>query len=561
MNGSRYTWPPVDKTLRGRWWTVVVPVLVVALIAVVALLELRARPYPFDDAFISFRYADNLARGRGLVYNPGERVEGYTNFLWTVLVAAGMALGGAPLTLAGLLGGASFIATIVLSALAVRRIVSRPRDLIGLCCLVWLVLPADYAPFARCGLETVFVAALIVAMGLVAHGGQEGVGVIRRRGLLAGSLYSLLPTALVLTRLDGAVFVVTSAAVTAVEIFLRDRPTHGARSALRGTALLILEHYALFAAVMVAWTVWKVAYYGDLLPNTYYAKAGDQWNWEAGLEYLDGFVRSYPHVLVLLTLSLIGAGAAPSVASRRFALWAVAALGVFAVYIVKVGGDFMHYRFAFEAYPLLVSAAGVGLVTLAQRTFVPALAVGVLVTVTAQGAPVMATRFSMQDLGTMRKFVEDGRRSGPRLKKALPANTIISTSLAGTIAYYSDLTTIDELGLNDRYVARLPGTLLARGHVKHAPDEYLVSRGVNLKLTHPWDVRCTRAKRKETKHLRPTSVPIVWLKIDKKACVRMDYIVQTPELTKWFCEHPNHFVTEDLECLPRASAKPREVIH
>ena len=40
-----------------------------------------------DDAYISFRYAENLALGRGLVWNEGERVEGYTNFLWTVILA------------------------------------------------------------------------------------------------------------------------------------------------------------------------------------------------------------------------------------------------------------------------------------------------------------------------------------------------------------------------------------------------------------------------------------------------------------------------------------------
>ena len=43
-----------------------------------------------DDAYITFRYARNFAEGRGLVYNPGERIEGYTNFAWTVMVAAGM---------------------------------------------------------------------------------------------------------------------------------------------------------------------------------------------------------------------------------------------------------------------------------------------------------------------------------------------------------------------------------------------------------------------------------------------------------------------------------------
>src|SRR5207247_899918 len=41
-----------------------------------------------DDAFISFRYAQHLVDGYGLVFNPGERVEGYTNFLWTMIMAA-----------------------------------------------------------------------------------------------------------------------------------------------------------------------------------------------------------------------------------------------------------------------------------------------------------------------------------------------------------------------------------------------------------------------------------------------------------------------------------------
>ncbi|HMJ10771.1 MAG TPA: hypothetical protein VK524_05155, partial [Polyangiaceae bacterium] len=47
----------------------------------------------FDDAFISFRYAQNLVHGRGLVFNVGERVEGYTNFLWVLVLAGAGRLG------------------------------------------------------------------------------------------------------------------------------------------------------------------------------------------------------------------------------------------------------------------------------------------------------------------------------------------------------------------------------------------------------------------------------------------------------------------------------------
>src|ERR1044072_2429548 len=58
-----------------------------------------------DDAYISFRYADNLVHGLGLVYNAGERVEGYSNFLWTMGIALGMRLGVGPEAWTVALGG------------------------------------------------------------------------------------------------------------------------------------------------------------------------------------------------------------------------------------------------------------------------------------------------------------------------------------------------------------------------------------------------------------------------------------------------------------------------
>src|SRR5438045_1442706 len=65
-----------------------------AILAGFAWLTVICSPFVIDDAFISFRYAENLARGHGLVYNPGDYVEGYTNFLWVVIIAAVNALGG-----------------------------------------------------------------------------------------------------------------------------------------------------------------------------------------------------------------------------------------------------------------------------------------------------------------------------------------------------------------------------------------------------------------------------------------------------------------------------------
>src|SRR5262249_53479206 len=72
------------------------PALAAALLAALALLVAHSLYYWFltDDAYISFRYARNLADGYGLVFNPGfERVEGYSNLLWVLLLAGAHACG------------------------------------------------------------------------------------------------------------------------------------------------------------------------------------------------------------------------------------------------------------------------------------------------------------------------------------------------------------------------------------------------------------------------------------------------------------------------------------
>ncbi|MFT5442480.1 MAG: arabinofuranosyltransferase, partial [Myxococcota bacterium] len=74
-------------------------VLLSILLACVFALNVDRYFFLGDDAFISFRYAKNLAMGHGIVWNPGEYVEGYTNFLWVLILAAGMRLGLSPETL------------------------------------------------------------------------------------------------------------------------------------------------------------------------------------------------------------------------------------------------------------------------------------------------------------------------------------------------------------------------------------------------------------------------------------------------------------------------------
>src|SRR6266508_797698 len=94
------------------------------LVAAAAGLLAHMRPFRFvtDDAFISFVYSRNLAEHGQLVFNLGERVEGYTNFLWTVFLAALLKLGVAPEISARVLGTAFGVATLVVVARLAARL-------------------------------------------------------------------------------------------------------------------------------------------------------------------------------------------------------------------------------------------------------------------------------------------------------------------------------------------------------------------------------------------------------------------------------------------------------
>lgn len=116
-----------------------------------------------DDAFISFRYAKNLVNGLGLVYNAGEYVDGYTNFLWTMLIALGLKFGLDPVKLSGVLGIASYALTVLLFLLLTRWIARRDGGgrlyfpLTALC----LSLHHDQHVYATSGLETSFFILLL----------------------------------------------------------------------------------------------------------------------------------------------------------------------------------------------------------------------------------------------------------------------------------------------------------------------------------------------------------------------------------------------------------------
>ena len=294
-----------------------------------------------DDAFITYRYAVNLAEGLGLVFNAEERVEGYSNFTWTLLCAAAARLGRDPVVFSQHAGIACFALCGLALAWAGRRLL--PADRALPVAAVCLLLHHHSQSFSSCGLETaLFQLCTVVLVGLVG-------GANRPRSWAAAGAVAAFTA---MTRPDGAVLAVLAAGAAA---------WHSVRT--RGVGSFVA--YAVPAlALFGSFLAWRLSYYGDLVPNTFHAKsAGDAYA-SQGLHYVALYLQSYwvlvPALLAALFLLVAprtARGAAESAAPAAWA-WRWLALVVFTygAFVVWVGGDFMFGRFLLPVTPLLYLA-------------------------------------------------------------------------------------------------------------------------------------------------------------------------------------------------------------
>ncbi|MGB3093337.1 MAG: hypothetical protein WBC42_09030, partial [Candidatus Zixiibacteriota bacterium] len=126
------------------------------LLAIVSLFVIHCLSLNFtqDDAFISYRYADNLLQGNGLVFNSGERVEGYTNFLWIIILSIFTKLGLDMIAVSKILGVASGCATLILLYQLSRLFFPKREWLLPLLPPLLLTASSAFAYWSISGLET-----------------------------------------------------------------------------------------------------------------------------------------------------------------------------------------------------------------------------------------------------------------------------------------------------------------------------------------------------------------------------------------------------------------------
>ena len=378
-----------------------------------------------DDGFIYFRIAANAAHGLGPVFNRGDRVDAATSPVWVWLLALAARF-GAPLPLAAtLLGLGCAIGAVLLAgrwALEVARPRSVPALLLALAGPLLLATDPRFLLYAFSGMETSLAALTWIwaTRLLVRHWLQN------EKEPQAG--WAALAACLV--RPEYVVFLVGLAAVA---LLRRTSPP-----ATLGRSLL-----PLFAGG-VAYLALHTLYFGDPLPNTYYAKRAADWTHvRIGLAYLRDLPATYP-ALLFAFLAL----AQPEL-RRLGAAWTVGVV-LYSAHIMSLGGDhFVFHRPYILVLPMALALAGATAARIwstrpaPMRVATAAVALAALL-VTAR-TPLPAGAFA---------WVRLAGQLGHALAHTYPPETRVGLFAIGATGYTSRLPVVDALGLADRHVVK-----------------------------------------------------------------------------------------------------------
>lgn len=430
-------------------------VIACLLVPLIVTVDLLFYPKTLEDAFITFRYSKHLGEGYGFgSWNiAGECVEGYTSFLWMVLLAAAKPLHVQITTLGKLLGIASHLLLSLLFLLfpLIKHSNPAPADtplgrhhdvFVYASVILGLYLPISW--YSTSGMETVsfiFLVALVLLFPFV----TEKVIPL-----------SIVSIALVLMRPEGILFAI---ACNGFQFFRRRV------AGINAFSILLPGIAALIA--YVAQTVHRAFTFGEILPNTFYAKASgaEHLHIILGLKYIRGWINNHePFGLLLLIAAFCCIASLKTKGFRKnaFFLFLIGFVMVYIAYIVRVGGDnycsFPFWRHILHLMPflaLLLSTALVNVVPSSWRSarlylLVAILAVTNYISLTVE--PMFDN--ARQGLMTFPALVD-----APHnyyyvwLSRIASPNTIIASSLGGELPFVVDAIHIDILGLNDRYIA------------------------------------------------------------------------------------------------------------
>lgn len=404
----------------------------------------------FDDAMISMRYAWNFAHGQGLVWNSGQRVEGYSNLLMTLLMTVSALFLSKPLAVLAIqvLG----ILTMLATAFVTKRIADeiavgqQYREWIGVLAFVAVLFYYPLSYWTLMGMETGLLTLLLMSSALLA---LRWLRSGRTLELVGASLLSGLAF---LTRNDSLILSALIFAFLLLEAY--------AGKWQKPMWLKVLYAGALYLVFPIVQTAFRLLYYGQLLPNTYTLKLAYfplSIRLIGGARFVLPFLGQTILVLALAVLALV-------LRFQRVRLFLLSFMAATLAYQVYVGGDpWPSWRMLAPAMPALFVLAIIASTNIASRW----------ATLAAHkylsSAFILLLFFSALFLTDL-PFLGDMSVRGPTsaaIANRVNTNTAIAIDQltspratvgviwAGTLPYYVDRQAVDFLGKSDPRIAAL----------------------------------------------------------------------------------------------------------
>lgn len=422
-----------------------------------------------DDSMISMRYAQNLAHGRGLVWNVGERVEGVTNLGWTLLMAVVHLLGRPAAENALYLQLANLVIDVALILYVFVAVERRAGAAAGLLAAGLLAANGPLLLWSSWGFET-SLQALFYTLGFVplvfAGDERQQARVFPHTLACIGLAFVVRPDSLALVGV-----------VLALGIWWRVRGTLEQRRLVTGVLLA--------AAPIAAVLVFQHVYYGAWLPNTFHLKAtGGAAQVHRGFRYLADFWNGpFFQAPLLAGSALLAARGLSGKNTRIAAVPHASCVTAWTAYVIAVGGDaFPCSRFFVPIVPLMATATAIfltrELMPLRRASFRRDLAWKAM----ALGLVVLLVPYLRRfepgalALGGRNAGNVEGVRVAVALRDAgLPTDAVTAVYLAGVLPYLlPEYRFHDLLGKSDTRIAR---TLARPGPPGHNKWDYAYSLG------------------------------------------------------------------------------------
>ena len=386
-----------------------------------------------DDAFISFRYANNFLSGNGLVYNVGENVQGYTNFLWVLLLAA-LKMFNLDYTFSALLLNVlSYFLLVYTYYLIAKREYHNSNEKIILSTLLFASSPNLLIWSIGGGLEGPLFSFFCLISLFHFFTNKSNLN------LILGVIFAVLAT---LTRPEGLLFFLFGLFYLLINNKFKKSPK---------AFIFLLISYLLLLVPYLIWLFW---YYGDIIPNTFHAKVSSNF-----AQLKEGFRYSYRF---FMSISLSSLFLFLAIKEYRvlsdFTKYCINIFIVFLIYIVAVGGDFMFsYRFFIPIMPFFVFVITSSISNLSQS---PISEENKKIKSRFVFIMTLIISFNLLSVSFLHKteirnymMIENGEITANYFNNNFPHNKTIALSAIGAFGFYSKMKILDVLGLTNKKIA------------------------------------------------------------------------------------------------------------